>query len=107
MLPVSPLDGGRITAVLGPRVWLFGAPLLVALIAYRPSATLVLIAILAVPQLLQAWRYDPKAPENIAYYGVPRRVKLEYAVLYLGLVVILAIMTDSVHTMLDGVRAGR
>ena len=107
MLPVSPLDGGRITAVLGPRVWLFGAPLLLALILYRPSATLVLVAILAAPQLLQAWRYDPKAPENIAYYGVPRRVKLEYAALYLGLVVILAIMTDSVHTMLDGVRAGR
>lgn len=107
LLPVSPLDGGRITAVMGPRVWLFGAPLLLALLAYQPSATLVLILVLAVPQLLQAWRYDPQAPENVAYYGVSRQVKFEYAVFYLGLVIVLAIMTDNVHTMLEGVRAGR
>ena len=107
LLPVSPLDGGRITAVLGPRIWLFGAPLLLALMLYRPSATLVIILILALPQLLQAWRYDPQAPENVAYYGVPRQVKFEYTVLYLGLAVVLAVMTDSVHTMLEGVRVGR
>ncbi len=30
LIPVSPLDGGRITAVLTPRVWLFGIPALTA-----------------------------------------------------------------------------
>ena len=27
LLPVSPLDGGRITAIISPRIWLIGAPL--------------------------------------------------------------------------------
>ena len=31
LLPVSPLDGGRITQVISPRIWLFGVPLLIAL----------------------------------------------------------------------------
>jgi len=103
LLPISPLDGGRITAVLGPRIWLLGAPLMLALLLYRPSPMLVIIAVLAIPQLMAAWRYDPSLPENQAYYGIPGQVKLEYTVLYLGLLALLGIMTYSVHDMLSSV----
>jgi Zn-dependent protease len=51
LIPVSPLDGGRITAIISPKVWLLGVPLLAALFFYRPSPMLILIAILAYPQL--------------------------------------------------------
>src|SRR5713226_106535 len=78
LLPVSLLDGGRITAIISPRVWLIGVPILLALFFYRPSPLLVMIAILAAPQLLKAWRYDPAAPENLAYYGVPAQVRIGY-----------------------------
>jgi len=38
LIPISPFDGGRITAVLSPRIWLLGAPLLVALFFWvRPA----------------------------------------------------------------------
>jgi Zn-dependent protease len=100
LLPISPLDGGRITAVLSPRVWFLGVPILLALMLYRPSPMLVVVAILAAPQLLKAWRYDPKAPENIAYYGVAAQTKLEYGGAYLALASLLAIMTYDVHEML-------
>ena len=101
LLPVSPLDGGRVTAVLSPRIWFVGVPILLALMLYRPSPMLLIVAILAAPQLLQAWRYDPHAPENIAYYGVPLQTKLEYGAAYLGLAALLAIMTYDVHEMLS------
>jgi len=104
LLPLSPLDGGRITAILSPRIWLLGAPMMLALMLYRPSPLLVLIAILAVPSLRKAWHYDAKAPENIAYYGVPMELKLEYGCFYLGLAAFLAIMTESVYGMLNGTR---
>jgi len=78
LLPISPLDGGRVTAALSPRIWFLGVPILLALVFYRPSPMLVIVAILAGPQLVKAWRYDPNAPENIAYYGVPLQTKLEY-----------------------------
>jgi Zn-dependent protease len=102
LLPLSPLDGGRITAILSPRIWLLGAPMMLALMLYRPSPLLVLIAILAIPSLRRAWNYDAKAPENIAYYGVPMELKIEYGCFYLGLAAYLAIMTESVYGMLHG-----
>jgi Zn-dependent protease len=105
LLPFPLLDGGRITAILSPRVWLLGAPLMMALLFYWPSPVLVLIAVLALPHIFKAWHYDPKAPENVAYYGVPLQAKLEYGVLYLALTAYLGVMTFKVHEMLDG--AGR
>jgi Zn-dependent protease len=54
LLPVSPLDGGRVTAVLSPRVWFLGVPMLLALMLYRPSPMLLIVAVLAAPQLLKA-----------------------------------------------------
>ena len=104
LLPLSPLDGGRITAIISPRVWLIGAPMLLAMLYYRPSPVLVMIAIISLPQIVRAWKYDPKAPENVAYYGVPLQTKLEYGSLYLALTAYLSIMTYEVHEMIN--RAG-
>jgi Zn-dependent protease len=100
LLPVSPLDGGRITAILSPRVWLLGAPLMLALLLYRPSPALFLIAIVAIPQLRMAWNFDPKAAQNAAYFSAPPQLRLEYAVMYFGLAALLGIMTYTVHGMI-------
>ena len=102
--PLSPLDGGRITAILSPRIWLLGAPMMLALMLYRPSPLLILIAIMSVPSPQRAWKYNAKAPENVAYYGVPMELKIEYGCFYLGLAAFLAIMTESVYGMLNGAR---
>jgi Zn-dependent protease len=103
LLPISPLDGGRVTAVLSPRIWFLGVPILLALMLYRPSPMLIVVAVLAAPQLLKAWRYDPKAPENVAYYGVTLQTKFEYGAAYLVLAALLAIMTYDVHEMLGSI----
>lgn len=74
LIPLSPFDDGRITAVLSPRIRFADAPVLVALFLRHPGPILILIlilvAILAPPQLAKAWRYPPQAPENVRYYGV-------------------------------------
>lgn len=100
LIPLSPFDGGRITAIISPRVWLAGVPILIALFLWRPSPLLVVIAILAAPQVMKAFRYDPAAPENVRYYGAPLEAKLSYAAYYLGLTGFLAIMSNNVHEML-------
>ena len=102
LIPLSPLDGGRMTAILSPRIWFVGAPMMLALTLYRPSPLLVLILVMALPALKQAWHYDPQAPENRAYYGVPLAMKLEYGAFYLALAAFLAMMTTSVHDMVQG-----
>src|SRR5258706_15535802 len=68
LIPLSPFDGGRITAVLSPRVWLLGVPILVAMFFWRPSPMLILMAILAAPQVMKAFKYDPAAPQNVQEY---------------------------------------
>jgi Zn-dependent protease len=69
LLPISPLDGGRVTAVLSPRIWLLGAPVLLALMLFRPSPMLLIVIVLAAPQLMKAWRYDPRRPWPITASG--------------------------------------
>jgi Zn-dependent protease len=101
LIPVSPFDGGRITAILSPRIWLLGAPLLAGLFFWRPSPLLLLMAVLAAPHLWKAWTFDPKAPENVAYYAVAPAKRLEYAVYYVALAAFLAVMSFEVHEMLE------
>ena len=97
LIPVSPLDGGRITQVLSPRIWLLGAPMLVALFFYSPSPMLLMIGILALPNLRAAWKYDPNSPAAQRYHDISDTVRVEYAILYLGLAAVLALMTYHVH----------
>lgn len=105
LIPLSPFDGGRITAVLSPRIWLVGVPVLVALFFWRPSPILILVAVLAFPNVIRAFKYDPALPENQAYYGTTLESKLTYTCAYLGLVCVLAIMAHDVHDMLSHLRA--
>lgn len=105
MIPMSPFDGGRICAVLGPRIWFLGVPVLIALFYYRPSPMLILVAVMAAPQLWSAWTYDPNAPENQAYYDISKQDRFTYASFYIVLLVLLALMTHDVHEMLASARA--
>ena len=95
LIPLSPLDGGRIISVVSPRLWFWGVPILVALFFWIPSPMLVLIAVLALPQLWQA--YQDRAIADSAYYRVAPAVRLEYAAQYVALAGFLAIMAYVAH----------
>jgi Zn-dependent protease len=105
LIPLSPLDGGRITAVLSPRVWLAGVPVLAALFWYRPSPMLFIIGILAAPQLWKAIKWNPDSEEARTYYATSTAIKLEYGLNYIALTAFLAVMTHDVHEMLVALRA--
>jgi Zn-dependent protease len=107
LIPLSPFDGGRITAVLSPRIWLLGVPVLVALFFWRPSPMLILVALLAAPQLLKAIRYKSDSEEAQTYYAVSAATRFEYGFYYLALAGFLAVMAHDVHEMLRGVAAVR
>ena len=106
LIPLSPLDGGRMTAILTPRIWFIGLPMLVALMLYRPSPLLIVIGIAALPALKEAWNYDPNLPEHRAYYSAPAAVRFEYGAFYLGLAGFLALMTDRTHSMIQASTGG-
>ena len=99
LLPLAPLDGGRITAVISPKLWWVGAPLLVALFLWRPSPLLVLVAIMAAPQLLASLRGHATKPAG--YYAIGGATRAGYGCWYLGLVALLALLTFELHGALQ------
>jgi len=101
LIPISPFDGGRITGVISPRIWLLGVPFFILLFLYRPSPLLVMMAILAAPSLIQAWRHNPEDEESARYYNSPLETRLAYGALYLGLAAYLAVMSYEVRAMLE------
>ena len=103
MIPLPPLDGGRITAVLSPRIWLLGVPIIGALMWFHFSVILLLIAILAFPHVVAALKFDKDDPAHQQYFVVSPRVRWEYGLLYVGLIAFLAYMTTEVDRQLHGI----
>ena len=104
LIPLSPFDGGRITAVLSPRIWFFGVPILVALFFWRPSPMLILIALIAAPQLWKAIKFRKDSVEAQTYYAVSTAKKWEYGLYYLVLAAFLALMMYEAHELLQARR---
>jgi len=104
LIPVPPLDGGRMTGVVSRKFWLLGAPVLVGIFMWRPSPMLILVALLAAPHVLKASRGT--GGEAPGYYDTPPGKRIEYALLYLGLTAYLAVMSHEVHEMLGAIRQG-
>jgi Zn-dependent protease len=105
LIPITPLDGGRITAIVSPRVWLIGAPILLGLLFWKPSPAFLLIALVAMPQAWAALKgtVTPPGPDGAAaahYYTASLEKRIEYATYYLGLVVFLGVMVFDLHAAL-------
>ena len=99
LIPLTPLDGGRIVAAISPKIWLLGAPMLVALFLWKPSPLLLLIAIFAAPQVWRVIRNrDALDP---GYYETPLPVRIQYTTQYLLLTGFLAVMAYDVHQRLS------
>jgi Zn-dependent protease len=96
LLPVIPLDGGRITAALHPSLWILGFLGLLALVIYRPNPILIVILLLAGSELLRRWR-TRRAPQMLEYYRVRPQQRLTMGLLYFGLVGALALGMHATH----------
>lgn len=99
LIPIMPLDGGHITQVISPWLWVAGVPLLGLLIWWNQSPVLLLVALLAGTQLWSAWknRHDPQVQ---AYRIASMETRIGYAACYIALLGFLGIMAHDVHEML-------
>ncbi|MCK6498439.1 MAG: site-2 protease family protein [Nitrospira sp.] len=99
LIPLSPLDGGRITAIISPKVWWLGVPILIGLFIVNHSPMLLLVAIMAIPHVMATFRGGPSGlPER--YYEVPMGTRVSYGLYYLGLAAFLGIMSYETHLLL-------
>jgi Zn-dependent protease len=106
LVPVPPFDGGRIVAILSPRIWLLGAPILLGVFLLIPSPMFVVILILLAPTMWQglksAWK-GTAPTDNPRYYEAPPGARARFATYYVLLLVYLCAMSYQVH---EELRAG-
>jgi Zn-dependent protease len=107
LIPLPPLDGGRITAVLSPRIWLVGAVVLAMLLWFRFSPILLVIVVLSLPNIIAAFRYRADDAARQGYYNASLRVRWEYGIYYVVLLAFLAVMTNETDHMLRGAESAQ
>jgi Zn-dependent protease len=96
LLPVIPLDGGRITAALHPAFWFLGFLALLALVLYQPNPILILILLLAGSELWRRWQMRG-FPQMQQYYRVRPYQRLIIGLLYFGLAAALVFGMEATH----------
>src|SRR6266545_1543074 len=96
LLPVIPLDGGRISAALHPALWLVGFLALLGLVFYRPNPILIIILIFSASELWRRWQ-TRRHPEMQEYYRVKPHQRLIIGVLYFGLAALLVLGMHATH----------
>src|ERR671931_1358958 len=96
LLPVIPLDGGRISAALHPAMWFLGFGALLALVFYRPNPLLIIILLLAASELWRRWQLR-HLPQMQEYYRVSPQRRLIMGLLYFGLAAALVFGMHATH----------
>ena len=96
LLPVIPLDGGRITAALHPALWFLGFAALLALVIYRPNPILIIILLLAASELWRRWQLRGH-PQMQEYYRVAPHRRAIIGLLYFGLAAALVFGMHATH----------
>ncbi|MCW2962242.1 MAG: peptidase [Thermoleophilia bacterium] len=96
LVPLSPLDGGRIAAALSPKLWIGGLVLLLGMFLLSPNPVLLLIVILGG---FDSWRrLRDRSPEATAYYeAVHPAFRVGLAIAWIGMVVGLVLLMQVSH----------
>jgi Zn-dependent protease len=86
MIPISPLDGGRIVGVISRWLWVAGYAIGIVVLVVTRSPMLFLILVIGLFGLGRARR--GLAPD---YYAVPAALRLRMALAYFGLLAVMAL----------------
>jgi Zn-dependent protease len=96
LLPIVPLDGGRIVGALHPALWVIGFVGLLGLVFWRPNPILIIILLFSGMELWQRWQARGH-PELESYYRVESWQRVTTAVLYFGLAALLVLGMHETH----------
>ena len=105
LLPILPLDGGRIVGVLSRWFWAVGAVGLVGLLFFFPSPILVLILLFGAPELWARFK-QRNTEEHADYYAVPIRERVAVGATYFGLLFALGFAMFHLGPMVVEARPG-
>ena len=94
LIPIVPLDGGRAVGALHPAIWLLGLLIMVGLAVVSPNPILIIIVVLGGFELWRRWQ---ERGERAEYYRLAVWQRATVAVVYIGLIVVLAVAVSATH----------
>ena len=94
LIPIVPLDGGRAVGALHPAIWLLGLLIMVGLAVVSPNPILIIIVVLGGFELWRRWQ---ERGERAEYYRLAVWQRATVAVVYIGLIVVLALAVSATH----------
>ena len=101
LVPVHPLDGGRIVTAISPLMWLIGIPVLIFIALRYPNPIVIIFVILGAFQAYRLW----KSP-NKEYFAVSRSTRITFATLYFGLMIVLGLVMSWIHGLHSAANSG-
>ncbi|MGH2506383.1 MAG: site-2 protease family protein [Ktedonobacteraceae bacterium] len=106
LIPMVPLDGGRISAAIDRRMWIVGLVMLVAVYIWEwingtNSIFLLIVIVLSVIQFWSRRQTATNTPEAQAYYAVPLHERIIIALAYFGLAAALAFGMSVAHGLMN------
>jgi len=98
LIPLSPLDGGRIVAAVSTKIW--GAGLVAVLLFLLKTHNPILLMIL-VFGAMRFWKIRKQNEEDKSYYEVDSSYRMIMGLSYIGIVLYLGLMTIQTLNMLN------
>jgi Zn-dependent protease len=92
LIPLHPLDGGRVVSVISPKMWLIGIPLGVVAAIRFFNPIMIMLLFLGVVQAYNQWKNPDKS-----YYEASLAKRLKFASVYFGLLILLGIGMFYIH----------
>jgi Zn-dependent protease len=105
LIPIVPLDGGRIVTAISPWLWLVGLVLMVfVLLQFAFNFFIILIVGLSLPRVFALFRKRSEAEQR--FYDLTPAQRGLMSVMYFGLAGMLAWMMYDTQMQIDLLRAG-
>ena len=100
LLPIMPLDGGRIAGAISRWIWVAGYGLAVLVMLIRPSPILLLVLVFGAGE---TWNAIQGRGQN-DYYTVPINERVTIALLYFGLMALLGFTLFELEPLMEANR---
>lgn len=94
LVPLSPLDGGRIVSAISPFMWVIGIPIMLLITIKFHNPITIILLILGAIKAFESWRSPDKS-----YFKVSSQTRTTFAFLYFGLIIILGSVMAWIHSL--------
>lgn len=98
LIPVRPLDGGRIVAAISPALWIIGIPLMLVAAIKFLNPIIIMFLILGAIELYKYYKNPDKK-----YYEVKKTTRVIYALTYFGLIAVLGLCSGYIFHVIPNI----